>query len=56
MSYVVQKAIELLRKVDWCYGCHHFNGIYGCGADKIEECTEENDCYDFEGYYEEKNK
>lgn len=45
----LQKAIELLRKIDWCYGCAYFKGIYGCGADKTEECTEDNDLYYFEG-------
>lgn len=52
----LQKAIELLRKIDWCYGCAYFEGIYGCGADKTEECTEDNDLYYFEGFVRRKDK
>lgn len=49
----IQKAIELLRKIDWCYGCINYKGIGECGIDKMEECTEENDLYYFKGFYEE---
>lgn len=42
-------AINLLRKINWCCGCAHFNGLKGCGKNVMDICCEKNDYYQFCG-------
>lgn len=44
-------AIKLLRSMYWCYGCVHlgqpFSANSGCELDKLLECNEGHDLYEF---------
>lgn len=40
-------AINLLRQINWCCGCVHFNGLKGCGDNAMDVCCKENDHYKF---------
>lgn len=44
-------AITLLRSMYWCYGCTHLgqplSSISGCDLDKLLECNEGHDLYEF---------
>lgn len=40
-------AIKRLRKIDWCAGCKDFCGFDGCAGVGMENCTAENDHYQF---------
>ena len=40
-------AIKRLRKIDWCAGCKDFCGLDGCAGVGMENCTGENDHYQF---------
>lgn len=40
-------AIKRLRKIDWCAGCKDFCGLDGCAGVGMENCTVENDHYQF---------
>lgn len=44
-------AITLLRSIYWCYGCTHLgqplSAISGCDLDKLLECNEGHDLYEF---------
>lgn len=40
-------AIKRLRETCWCAGCEHFKGLDGCQLGSGEECSPENDRYEF---------
>lgn len=39
--------IKRLREIDWCAGCKDFCGLDGCAGVGMENCTAENDHYQF---------